>query len=148
MSVAWQINDAGDGPMNDQASESRWQQVFSFCKRVTLIVAIDVGLSLAMWLIISVFDGSFGSPAGALFLGAIFLFVLAMLPFFYDIILFLILPLRAWLGKTAARVLVKQDRSRSEMGIMLTFLLFVAGVVVLILSFLAERMWGIYLSPG
>lgn len=128
--------------MSEQAPESRWQQVFSFCKKAALIVAVDVGLSLVVWLVVSMFEGSFGSPAGALFLGAMFLFVLAMLPFFYDVIAAVMIPLRAWIGKKAARELVKQDRSRSETGILLTFLLFAAGVVVLVLSFLAGRIWG------
>lgn len=128
--------------MSEQAPESRWKQVFSFCKKVAWIVAVDVGLSLAVWLVVSMSEGSFGSPAGALFLGAMFLFVLAMLPFFYDIIVALIFPLRAWIGRIEARMLMKQDRSRSEMGILLTFLLFAAGVVVLVLSFLAGRIWG------
>jgi len=85
-----------------------------FCKRTALFAVLVIALSLAIWLGISLFQGRFGSPAGALFLGATLLFGLAMLPFFIDTGSTLILPLRVFILNKDTREILEQDRPRSE----------------------------------
>jgi hypothetical protein len=94
-----------------------------FGKKVLLVAGIASGISLAIWAVVSLFQGRWGSPAGALLLGALVLFVMAMLPFFFDLVSTLTIPLRAWIQKRGARELLVADRSRSETGISLTQLL-------------------------
>lgn len=117
-------------------------QVLDFAKKVLLIVAIAASLSLAIWAAISLVEGQWGSPSGALLLGAVSLFVLAMLPFFFDVGSMLVIPLRVLIQKKGPKQLLAEDRPRSETGISLTFLFFVAGVAMLLLSFLAGRLFG------
>jgi hypothetical protein len=124
--------------VGQRTEESGWRRVFDFGKKVVLVTGIDVALTLAVWIVVSLSQGRFGSPAGALLLGALLLFVLAMLPFFFDLGSTLAIPLRVLVQRKGARRLLKDDRPRSETGIVLTFLFFAAGVVVLLLSFLAE----------
>jgi hypothetical protein len=113
-----------------------------FGKKVFLVTGIASGLSLAIWAVVSLLEGRRGSPAGALLLGALALFVLAMLPFFFDLVSTLMIPLRAWIQKRGARELLVADRPRSETGISLTFRFFSAGLVLMLLSFLAGRLFG------
>lgn len=119
-----------------------WPPFLVFCKKVLLVATIAAGLSLAIWAAVSLFEGRWASPAGALLLGALVLFVLAMLPFFFDVGSTLVIPLRVLIQKKGARELMEEDRPRSETGISLTFLFFTAGVVLLLLSFLAGRLFG------
>lgn len=125
-----------------QAQPSLAQQVFGFCKRAVLFAVADVALSLAIWLVLSLAQGRFASPAGALLLGAVALFILAMLPFFFDVGGTLLLPLRVLVQKKDAQQILKEDRPRSETGMTLTFALFAAGLIVLLLSFVAGRVFG------
>jgi hypothetical protein len=98
-------------------------------------------VALGLWLALGLFEGQLGSPDGALLVGALFLFVLAMLPFFFDVGTTLAIPLRVFFQKKDARQILKEDRPRSEAGIALTFQFFLAGVVVLLLSFWVEGLW-------
>ena len=128
--------------MKKQTPKSRWAQFLSFCWKTLLAAGVAVGLSLAIWLVVSLVQGRFGSPDGALLLGAVGLFVLAMLPFFFDVGATLIIPLRVLIQKKEARQLLEEDRSRSETGFYLTLLFSVAGALVLVLSFLAGWLFG------
>jgi hypothetical protein len=128
--------------MSEGSPSGPWAQFLHFCKRVAVAVGFITSLTLVLWAVTSMLEGAFGSPAGALLLGAAFSFVLAVLPFFYDILATLALPLRVIIQKKTARELLQQDRPRSETGISLTFVFFVAGLVLLLLSFVAGRIWG------
>jgi hypothetical protein len=128
--------------LSEQRRGRLWRQLLDFCKNVILVAGIDVGLSLAIWYVVGLFEARSGSPSGALLLGALVLFFLAMLPFFFDLGRSLSIPVRVWLQKRSAREILEADRPRSEAGISLTFLFFAAGVVVLLLSFLADRFLG------
>jgi hypothetical protein len=128
--------------VNEQPQESGLGRLLAFGKKVALITGVDVGLTLAIWVIVSLAQGRFGSPAGALLLGAAALFVLATLPFFVDLASGLAIPLRVLIEKKGAREIMEADRPRSETGISLTFLLATTGAVVLGLSFLAGRLFG------
>jgi hypothetical protein len=105
-----------------------------------LIVGVTVVASLAVWLVVSLFDGRFALPSGALLFGALVLFVLAMLPFFFDMGSTLIIPLRMLIQKKGAKQLIEEDRPRSETGITLTFLFFVSGLMVLLIAYLLEKL--------
>jgi hypothetical protein len=117
-------------------------RLLDFCKKTFLITGFAATLSLAIWTAISLIERHWGSPAGALLLAGLALFVLAMLPFFFDLGSTLAIPLRVWLQKKGARQLLAEDRPRSEAGISLTFMFFLAGVLLLLLSFLAGRLFG------
>ncbi len=117
-------------------------RLLKFCRRTLLIAGSAAILSLAFWAAISLLEGYWGSPAGALLLGGLVLFVLAMLPFFFDLGSTLAIPLRVWLQKKGARQLLAEDRPRSEAGMSLTFMFSVAGLLLLLLSFLAGRIFG------
>ena len=128
--------------MSNGRQESALTRFLDFCKKTFSIAGVAAGLSLAIWAAISLFEGHWGSPAGVLLLAGLVLFVLAMVPFFFDMGSTLAIPLRVWLQKKGARQLLAQDRPRSEAGISLTFRFFVAGVLLLLLSFLAGRLFG------
>ena len=128
--------------MSQDGQGGTLSRVFEFCKRTLLIAGSAATLSLALWAAISFLEGYWGSPAGALLLAGLVLFVLAMLPFFFDLGSTLAIPLRVWLQKKGARQLLAEDRPRSEAGISLTFMFSVAGLLLLLLSFLAGRIFG------
>ncbi len=129
--------------MGEGSQRGGWLRVCSFARGVLLAVVIDVGLTLAVWLVVSLVEGHFGSPAGALLLGAIALFALAMLPFFFDVGATLAIPLRVLVQKKGAQDLLEADRPRSERGVSLTFLFALAGAIVLGLSVLADQLFGV-----
>jgi hypothetical protein len=128
--------------MAQQSEKRPGQQILDFGKRVVLFAAIDVAIALGLWLALGLFEGRLASPDGALLVGALFLFVLAMLPFFFDVGSTLTIPLRVFFQKKDARQILKEDRPRSEAGITLTFQFFLAGALVLLVSFLIEGLWG------
>lgn len=128
--------------MSENEGKNNLARFLGFCKRTLIFAGGAVALSLAIWLVISLFQGHFGSPAGALFLGGILLFILAMLPFFFDMAGTLLIPFRTAIQKKDARQILKEDRPRSEAGISLTFQLAAAGVLLLLLSYLAGRLFG------
>jgi hypothetical protein len=128
--------------VSNRRQGSTLTQFLEFCKRTLLIAGSAAALSLAIWAAISLIRGRWGSPVGALLLAGLVLFVLAMLPFFFDVGSTLAIPLRVWLQRKDAKQLLAEDRPRSEAGISLTFLFFWAGVLLLLLSFLAGRLFG------
>ena len=86
--------------------------------------------------------GQWDSPAGAFLLGGAGLFMIAILPFLFDLGRTVSLPVRVWREKRDVRELLEQDRPQSEAGISQTFLFFAAGLILMLLSFLTGRLFG------
>jgi hypothetical protein len=126
-------------PQNEKRPLAR---LLDFSWKVLIAAAVGTALSLGYWVVASLVRGQWNSPAGAFLLGGAGLFMIAILPFLFDLGRTVSLPVRVWRERRDVRELLAEDRPQSEAGISQTFLFFAAGLILMLLSFVTGRLFG------
>ena len=114
----------------------RRERVLGFLRMLVVLLGINLGLALLVWLAISLFQGEFVSLSGVLFWAALPYFVLAALLILIDAGASITVPVQVLREKEDRSWVLDPARRRSEKGMSLTFAFFSAGVLMLLLSIL------------
>lgn len=120
--------------MGEDVGKSRRQRFLEFCRKVALIIGIDAGLSMVVWLVVGLFQGRFSSFGDAFFWGSFPLFAVAALVILYDMGSSLVAPVQMLTQKKKAGSVIEEARQRTRSRMRFASLFFVAGAVMLFLS--------------
>jgi hypothetical protein len=108
--------------------------ISEFLKRLALLVGSTLVLSLAVWLILSLFRGEFDSPTDAIFWGALPHFAVALFLIVFDTGASLSVQIQVLSGKEDRGGDLDKAREHSKTGISNAFLFFTSGVVIVLLA--------------
>jgi hypothetical protein len=118
----------------NQQEPGRWATISEFLQRLALLVAITLLLSLAVWLVLSLFRGEFDSPTDAIFWGALPHFAVALFLIVFDTGASLSVQIQILRGKEDGGRDLDKAREPSEAGISNALLFSTSGMIILLLA--------------
>ena len=128
--------------MSEEQGPSRRERAAVFFKRLAIVTGIVLGLSLLLWLVVSLKDGSFGSPSDIFFWSSVPLFGVAAVLIIVDMGSTFAMPVQVLREKKDRGKVLDRARARTEKGFSYTLLFFVSGLIMMLLSILTGTLFG------
>lgn len=128
--------------MSEEKGRGRRERAIEFFRKLAIVVGVTLGLSLVVWLFLCLKAGRLSSPSDVFFWSSVPLFGFAAVLIFLDMGSTFAMPVQILREKKDRGKVLDQARARTEKGFSYTLLLFIAGLIMMLLSILTGNLFG------